>query len=156
MLLHRTRGDGFWTLPGGRVEFGEDSAATLVRELREEIGVQARCVGPAFITETFFEHQGEAVHELGFILFAELPQGSPQLKKSVSHPGLEPGHRLEFRWFRESELSRVEVFPKFLRTMRLAAGGFPRYVVERENAVARQWPLRPNVRANRAAGATAV
>lgn len=135
VLLHRARGDEFWTLPGGRVEFGEDSAATVVRELREELGVQARCVGPAFITETFFEHLGEKFHEVGFVLFAELAQDSSQLEKSVSHSGIEADRRLEFRWFRESELSELEVFPKFLRSSELGGGDFPKYIVEREDTI---------------------
>lgn len=137
VLLHRTCGDSFWTLPGGRVEFGEDSAATVVRELREELGVQTRCLGLAFVTETFFGHLGEEFHEVGFILFAELAQDSAQIDKSVIHPGIEADRRLEFRWFRESELQAVEVFPKFLRDAKLGAGDFPQYVVEREEAIGR-------------------
>ena len=137
VLLHRTEGDGFWTLPGGRVEFGEDSAATVVREVKEELGVRARCVGLAFITETFFEHREEKFHEVGFVLFAELAQGAAQLDKSVSHSGIEAGCRLEFRWFPESELSALEVFPKFLRNTSLDNGIFPRYIVEREEAIGR-------------------
>jgi len=36
---------GRWELPGGRVEDGEDEAVALVRECREELGVEVR-VGP--------------------------------------------------------------------------------------------------------------
>jgi ADP-ribose pyrophosphatase YjhB (NUDIX family) len=32
-------GRGLWSLPGGRVEPGEDDAAALVREMREETGL---------------------------------------------------------------------------------------------------------------------
>ena len=135
VLLHRTEGDDFWTLPGGRVEFGEDSAATVVRELKEELGVLAHCVGLAFITETFFEHQDEKFHEVGFVLFAELSQGAVQLDKSVSHSGIEADRALEFRWFPESKLSELQVFPKFLRSTSLEKGVFPKYVVEREEAL---------------------
>lgn len=34
-----------WDLPGGHVEAGEDSRAALVRELREELGVEAVVTG---------------------------------------------------------------------------------------------------------------
>ncbi|MBO2458658.1 NUDIX hydrolase [Actinomadura violacea] len=41
LLVRRGRppGQGLWSVPGGRVEPGEDDAAAVVRELREETGL---------------------------------------------------------------------------------------------------------------------
>ncbi|MFF0519305.1 NUDIX hydrolase [Actinomadura nitritigenes] len=41
LLVRRGRppGAGLWSVPGGRVEPGEDDAAALVRELKEETGL---------------------------------------------------------------------------------------------------------------------
>ena len=45
VLLTRRRADthlgGMWEFPGGKVETGEDPAEALVREMKEELGVEA-------------------------------------------------------------------------------------------------------------------
>jgi 8-oxo-dGTP diphosphatase len=48
LLLIRRRnepGAGLWSLPGGRVESGETDEQAVVREVREETGLQVQC-GP--------------------------------------------------------------------------------------------------------------
>ncbi len=46
---HKRHG-GLWEVPGGKVEPGEDDAAALDRELREELGVGLRALGPVLAT----------------------------------------------------------------------------------------------------------
>ena len=47
LLVRRGRepGAGYWSVPGGRLESGETLAEAVVRELREETGVEGVC-GP--------------------------------------------------------------------------------------------------------------
>ena len=52
-------GAGQWTLPGGGVNFGEDPAATVLRELREETGLSGADPRLAFV------HSGSGVGRPG-------------------------------------------------------------------------------------------
>jgi ADP-ribose pyrophosphatase YjhB (NUDIX family) len=49
LLLRRAKspGNGFWSLPGGRVEFGESLHTALTREVEEEAGLEIDIVALA-------------------------------------------------------------------------------------------------------------
>src|SRR3954447_12365351 len=50
-------GEGEWAFPGGKVDAGEDAAATVARELEEETGLVALDVRPlAWTTDVFADH----------------------------------------------------------------------------------------------------
>ena len=113
-LLHRAPGDGYWALPGGRVEVGEEASATIVREMREELGEEVECGRLLHVAENFFDLAGRRNHEIGFYFLVSLPEDSPHLDKARSYRGIESHLDLEFRWFPITELAAVNLRPTFL------------------------------------------
>ena len=115
VLLHRLEGDEFWALPGGRVELGEDSSNTVVREMYEELNETVVCSRLLYVAESFFAPHGKATHEIGLYFEAALAPDSYVLGKGQSYAGIEGNSKLEFRWFRQSELHSLDLRPTFLR-----------------------------------------
>ncbi len=70
-----SRHAGKWEFPGGKVEPGEESRAALVRELREELGIEAR-IGEEIENYDFSYREG-SVTRLRFYRVTEF-QGEPE------------------------------------------------------------------------------
>ncbi len=116
VLLHRLEGDTYWALPGGRVEPGEDTRATLVREMHEEMNELVEVDELLYVVENFFTHAGKLQHELGMYFKARLQPQSPLIDKLRTHWGSEGNRKLEFQWFACDQLDNMELHPSFLRT----------------------------------------
>ena len=89
-----------WEFPGGKAEAGEDPRAALVRELREELGIEVIVGDIAEVTFHRYEDAGKAV--LLLFYFAMRKPGSP-----------EP-HALdvaEVKWARAADLDPTEFPP---------------------------------------------
>lgn len=118
VLLHQAEGDGFWTLPGGRVELGEAAVQTLQREMQEELAAEIEVVRLLWIVENFFVYDGKNYHELALYFLMQLPATSSYLTQPGPYKCAELGSDLSFQWFpnQPEVLAGLPLLPSFLQT----------------------------------------
>lgn len=60
---------GDWSIPGGRIEFGERAETAALRELMEETGVNARLVGIVDVVDAIFTSRTTGAVARHYVLF---------------------------------------------------------------------------------------
>ena len=79
---------GDWSMPGGRIEFGERAEAAALRELAEETGITARLVGLVDVVDAIFTSRttgAVARHYLLFDYAAVWVSGAPVAGDDAAH-----------------------------------------------------------------------
>ena len=98
-LLH---GEGSWTCPGGKLDFGEKIIDAARKEVREETGIKANDLEIVSVTN-------EIVHDAHFVTIGFLCkkfEGVPKV--------MEPDEILEWKWFPINELPEP-IYPPSLK-----------------------------------------
>lgn len=91
----KTRNEaGFWSKPGGGVEFGEKVEDAAKREIKEELGVEIELIKFLGFTNSIMKDENQ--HWISFNYLAKITGG--ELKN------LEPGKHEEIKWFKIDNL----------------------------------------------------
>jgi len=106
--LFRHKDDGYWTVPKGEIEPGEDQLAAALREFKEEVGLEVSGLGPFLPLGSIRQKGGKVVHAWA----VEASEGMPPPQPGSNFTMEWPPHSGKFQEF--PEVDRVEFFP--LRT----------------------------------------
>jgi ADP-ribose pyrophosphatase YjhB (NUDIX family) len=130
VLLHRSKQDAFWALPGGRVEAMETAQDTLVREMLEKINADITVGRLLYVVENFFNYNGEDYHEIGLYFLIHVPQ---DLYVDQPFYGIErQSLKLIFEWVVLDDLSNRAINPDFLSAALMNIGDSARHIVNQE------------------------
>lgn len=114
VLVHKNLNSDHYALLGGRVEIGEDSAKTLKREVKEELGKEIQITGYAATVENFFEMKGSKYHE---ILFIHQIEFANEQDKKIQHTlkNMEGKDYLQYEWL---DLDKTDEYPLVPRAIK--------------------------------------
>lgn len=110
ILLHRDIRKKQYNLPGGRVEIGEDSKTTVIREIKEELGKDIILNGYAATIENFFIMDNRKNHEIMFIHFGEFKdKNDRQIENTIKN--VEGKDYLIYEWIDISKIDEYNLLP---------------------------------------------
>jgi 8-oxo-dGTP diphosphatase len=96
---------GFYELPGGKVEFGEDPEAGLRREFIEEAGLR---IEPKFPYKIFsYTSDDKLKHTVEIVYIVRMVESGEQMRLSPAHD--------EWKWITESDLDTIEALSPEMR-----------------------------------------
>lgn len=109
LLLCRAKGAKTSYLPGGHIEFGEIGREALVREIREEMGVEAMAGRFLGVVENSFMQHGKPHAEINLVYeltFAEPPENPTSAEDWI-----------EFEWRDLADLDSAGLLPEAFRRL---------------------------------------
>ncbi|MFD1359461.1 NUDIX hydrolase [Fictibacillus halophilus] len=112
VLIHRSKVETHWSLPGGRVKLGEDARTSLKREMAEELALDVDTLKHLCTIENFFTYNEKNIHEVG--LYFEILARDPLSLHNGEEFTVEEAERLVFKWVPLKDLTAYQLYPEVL------------------------------------------
>ena len=106
----------YYYLPGGRVTLHESAEDAVLREVREELGINAKISRPLWFAQQFFidDGSGDKFHELCTYFLIDT-SGTDLLARGNKFDGLVTKHHERFEWLEFDNLKKEYLYPLFIK-----------------------------------------
>ena len=115
-------------IPGGRVKTLESSSEALIREIKEEMGIDINEyeVEMISIIENFFEFENEKVHELFLVYRMKIEEDDMRFKNNMKNMDSVASY---YEWVSKEDIKNIRLLPTVLEDA-MNSKGFKRLVLK--------------------------
>ncbi len=116
VLAMRDGRSPYYYLPGGRVQLHETAEAAVLRELKEELDIDATITRALWFNQGFFKEEvsGDAYHEICLYFLVDV-SATNLLSRGESFVCHDSGKELQFEWLPFDTLKSTYFYPLFLK-----------------------------------------
>lgn len=110
---------GFFELPGGKVDFGENPSDALKREFFEEVNLNVSVIGP-YRTFSYISDEGRR-HTVEIVYFVQLNSNDFTLRLSPAH--------ISYQWVNLEDLDQLQASNEVKQNIKIGFEHLPNKVV---------------------------
>lgn len=111
-LISKREDKDYYSIPGGRINFGEDSKSAILRELKEELDWNTPDAKLVRIIENFFTFKdGVFFHEYLFIYLIDVPEGYFMKGNFIN---LE-NPLMHMEWYKKDDYKELDIRPNLIK-----------------------------------------
>ena len=118
-LLVNKYGEESYCLPGGYVEIGENSEKAIIRELKEETGIDFEIIKFGGIIENFFTNiQNQKTHGIDFYYFVKLKDNTQTVDKlNMNYIENDKNGKIEhhYSWIPLNGIKNYNILPNIIK-----------------------------------------
>ncbi len=132
ILLHKSKNDEFYALPGGKIMISENSKEALKREAMEEFGKEIIVNDLFAVVENFFTLKSQRYHEI-LMIHNALIKNELNEEEKIKIIGIEKRGDLEFIWKNVKEIETTDLRPVAIKNLIMQNDNKTKHLINIDN-----------------------